>query len=242
MPAKGWPELIPSLRSNMERQPNSGLRQSTLECLGYICEEAVNLDDEDPLGQDNVNSVLTAIVQGIGKSEPDANVRLAATLALQNALEFAETNFQAQGERDFLMQVVCEGTMGPTARVREASFECLAGIAALHYSKLGPYMAEIFKLTQRAIREDEEPVAKQAIEFWCTICEEELEIEEVASLQALADCSEYCKALNTSCVIACMAQGHLYNNSRHLQALACVLQMSCLLHLTVFAAVQSVSS
>ena len=79
------------------------------------------------------------------------------------------------------MQVVCEGTIANNPRVREASFECLAGIAALHYSKLAPYMAEIFKLTQQAIKADEEPVAKQAIEFWCTICEEELDLQEVGS-------------------------------------------------------------
>lgn len=177
-----WPELIPTLRSNMERDPpNSGLRQSTLESLGYICEEAVSLAD-DALDQEHVNSVLTAIVQGIGKNEPDSSVRLAATLALQNALEFAETNFQHPSERDYLMQVVCEGTIASDVRVREASFECLAGIAGLHYSKLGPYMHEIFKLTQQAIKVDEEPVAKQAIEFWCTICEEELDLQEVGGL------------------------------------------------------------
>ncbi|KAK9809817.1 hypothetical protein WJX73_009625 [Symbiochloris irregularis] len=178
LPTGQWPDLITTLRSHMERDPpNSGLRQSTLEALGYICEEAVTLDEE-VLDQEQVNSVLTAIVQGIGKTEADPAVRLAATVALQNALEFAETNFEAQAERDYLMQVVCEGTIAQDSRVREASFECLAGIAGLHYSKLVPYISEIFKLTQQAIQHDEEGVAKQAIEFWCTICEEELDLQE----------------------------------------------------------------
>ena len=100
----------------------------------------------------------------------------------QNALEFAETNFENDQERDYLMQVVCEGTMAPDVRVREASFECLAGIASLHYPRLQPYMTGIFSLTQRAIGSDDELVAKQAIEFWCTICDEELELADVRPL------------------------------------------------------------
>ena len=151
----------------------------------------MNLDD-DVLDQEQVNSVLTAIVQGIRKDEADPAVRLAATLALQNALEFAETNFENPSERDYLLQVVCEGTIASHPRVREASFECLAGVAGMHYSKLTPYMMEIFKLTQQAIKADEEPVAKQAIEFWCTICEEELDLQEVklTSQQQLLDLHE----------------------------------------------------
>jgi importin subunit beta-1 len=64
-------------------------------------------------------------------------------------------------------------------RVREASFECLVKIAATYYDKLPPYMDTIFNLTHRAAKEDEEDVAKQAIEFWCTVCEEEIDIQEV---------------------------------------------------------------
>lgn len=40
-------------------------------------------------------------------------------------------------------------------------------------------LQDIFTLTQRAIREDEEDVAKQAIEFWCTIAEEEADLQQV---------------------------------------------------------------
>jgi importin subunit beta-1 len=37
----------------------------------------------------------------------------------------------------------------------------------------------IFQLTHNAVQKDEEDVAKQAIEFWCSICEEEAAIQEV---------------------------------------------------------------
>ncbi|KAK9837148.1 hypothetical protein WJX81_006220 [Elliptochloris bilobata] len=123
-------------------------------------------------------ATLPAEVQGMRKDELDSGVRLAATVALLNALEFAQTNFDNPDERNYLMQVICEGTIAPDARVRETAFECLVKIAANYYEKLPAYMQDIFTLTHRAAKEDEEDVGKQAIEFWCTICEEELDLQE----------------------------------------------------------------
>ena len=56
------------------------------------------------------------------------------------------------------------------------AFECLTEIAALYYDKLSEYMDTIFQLTVQAIQQDEEDVAKQAIEFWTSLCEVEIEI------------------------------------------------------------------
>ena len=177
LPEDRWPELIPALMNNMQAQ-DAAVKQATLETLGYVCEEAVALEEE-VFAQEQVNHILTAVVTGMQSSQSDA-VRLAAIVALQNALEFAETNFETARERDYIMQVVCEGTQAADLRVREAAFECLAGIASLHYHKLQPYITEIFSLTQQAINTGEEQVAKQAIEFWCTICDEELELDGVS--------------------------------------------------------------
>lgn len=67
-------------------------------------------------------------------------VRLAATGALFNALEFAQTNFENADERNYIMQMICQGTIAPEANLREASFECLVKIAAHYYAKLPAYM------------------------------------------------------------------------------------------------------
>lgn len=79
-------------------------------------------------------------MQGMKKDETDSQVRLAATVALYNALEFAQTNFDNDAERNYVMQMICEGTIAPDPKVREASFECLVKIAAHYYSKLPAYM------------------------------------------------------------------------------------------------------
>eukprot|EP00887_Chlorella_sp_A99_P006846 scaffold2.g6846.t1 len=175
VPRGEWPELIAALLANVGVQPpNSALKQATLEALGYTCEELGALE-EDYLQQEQVNSILTAVVQGMRGTEPDPDVRQAATVALYNALEFAHSNFGNGAERNYIMQIVCEGTLADHPRIRQASWECLVRVAALYYDKLPTYMQDIFALTQRAVKQDEEEVALQALEFWCTVCEEELD-------------------------------------------------------------------
>jgi importin subunit beta-1 len=140
LPRNEWPELIATLLSNMgppgaAEQP-AQLKQSTLEALGYVCEEI----SSDVLAQDQVNSILTAVVQGMNVTETSNEVRLAATRALYNALDFAQTNFENEMERNYIMQVVCQTTSTPDVKVRQAAFECLVAIAGSYYEKLAQYM------------------------------------------------------------------------------------------------------
>ena len=58
-------------------------------------------------------------------------------------------------------QVVCQGTQAQEIRIRVASFECLHEIASMYYGKLVPYMTEIYNITVKAVKEDQEDVALQ---------------------------------------------------------------------------------
>ncbi|KAK6936660.1 Importin-beta, N-terminal domain, partial [Dillenia turbinata] len=173
LPQKQWPELIGSLLSNIHQVP-AHVKQATLETLGYMCEEV----SPDVVDQDQVNKILTAVVQGMNASEANNDVRLAATRALYNALGFAQANFTNDMERDYIMRVVCEATLSPEVKIRQAAFECLVSISSTYYEKLAPYIQDIFNITAKAVKEDEEPVALQAIEFWSSICDEEIDILE----------------------------------------------------------------
>ncbi|XP_044477424.1 importin subunit beta-1-like [Mangifera indica] len=173
LPHKQWPELVGALLSNIHQLP-AHTKQATLETLGYICEEV----SSDAVDQDNVNKILTAVVQGMSTSESNNDVRLAATRALYNALGFAQANFVNDMERDYIMRVVCEATLSPEVKIRQAAFECLVAISSTYYEKLATYMQDVFNITAKAVREDEEPVALQAIEFWSSICDEEIDILE----------------------------------------------------------------
>ncbi|KAL5974971.1 Importin subunit beta-1 [Asimina triloba] len=175
IPRKEWPELIGCLLSNMTQQEKpASLKQATLETLGYVCEEISPQD----LEQDQVNSVLTAVVQGMTLADHPVDVRLAASKALYNALGFAQTNFENEMERNYILKVVCETAVSQETVIRQAAFECLVSIATVYYDKLEPYMQTLFNLTANAVKGDEESVALQAIEFWSSICDEEIEIQE----------------------------------------------------------------
>ncbi|KAI7993914.1 Importin subunit beta-1 [Camellia lanceoleosa] len=116
IPRKEWPELIGSLLVNMSQQDRpASLKQATLETLGYICEE-ISLQD---LVQDEVKSVLTAVVQGMNVAQHSPEVRLAATRALYNALDFAQSNFENEMERNYIMKVICETAVAKEAKIRQ---------------------------------------------------------------------------------------------------------------------------
>ncbi|XP_058095846.1 importin subunit beta-1-like isoform X2 [Magnolia sinica] len=108
LPHNQWPDLITSLLSNIN-QLQVHVKQATLETLGYLCEEV----SSDVIDQEQVNKILTAVVQCMNSSEGSTDVRLAATRALYNALGFAHANFTNDMERDYIMRVVCEATLCP---------------------------------------------------------------------------------------------------------------------------------
>jgi importin subunit beta-1 len=175
IPHKQWPDLVSGLQANVaDTNARPGLRQATLEALGFICEEVT----PEHLTDTEVNAMLTAIFSGMRKEEPDVEVRLAACVALSNAMFFASENFERQNERDHIMQVTCECTVCPDVRVRQAAYEVLVGVAENYYDKLAPYITAIFNLTTKATKEDDESVALQAIEFWSAVCEEEVAIQD----------------------------------------------------------------
>jgi importin subunit beta-1 len=174
IPHKQWPDLIANLQTGASGASGVAAKQAALEALGYICEEI----EADDLDQTDVNGVLTAVVSGMGKNETDVSVRLAATQALNNALYFAHENFTRQQERDFIMQCVCEATTCEDVRVRVAAFEVLVSIAENYYEYMSAYIEAVYQLTVNAAKQDKHEVGLQAIEFWSTICEEEIGRQE----------------------------------------------------------------
>ena len=105
------------------------------------------------------NEILTAVVHGARKEETSPEVQLAAITALKNSLEFVRDNFErevrtlfnckclerltfTQGERNYIMQVVCEATQNQSTPVQVAAFECLVQIMSYYYHYMGFYMEQ----------------------------------------------------------------------------------------------------
>ncbi|RXM32144.1 Importin subunit beta-1 [Acipenser ruthenus] len=178
IPVNQWPELIPQLVANVtDPSSTEHMKESTLEAIGYICQDI----DPEQL-QDNANQILTAIIQGMRKEEPSNNVKLAATNALLNSLEFTKANFDKETERHFIMQVVCEATQCPDTRVRVAALQNLVKIMSLYYQYMETYMGPaLFAITIEAMKSDIDEVALQGIEFWSNVCDEEMDLAIEAS-------------------------------------------------------------
>lgn len=186
LPHQQWPEFLPSLMKIMEaNDQQDGLKVSTLECIGFTCERLGSMDSDIPeIPPSDTDKMLTAIVGGIRDTRPDT-IRLAALKALRNSLFFTRKNMEDQNERNILMQTICQATQSTDVDVRAASYECFVQIAFQYYDKLKDYMKVLFELTFKVIQSDEEKVALQAIEFWSTVCEEEMDI-----LEEIQECQE----------------------------------------------------
>ncbi|XP_052230291.1 importin subunit beta-1-like isoform X2 [Dreissena polymorpha] len=173
LPQGLWPELITILCQNVT-DPSSTemMKESCLEAIGYICQD---IDPE--ILQTQSNEILSAIVHGMKKEEPSNHVRNAATNALLNSLEFTKANFDRDPERHFIMQVVCEATQSDDTRVRVAALQCLVKIMSLYYVYMEHYMRPaLFAITLEAMKSEVDDIALQGIEFWSTVCDEEVDL------------------------------------------------------------------
>ncbi|KAL9056659.1 MAG: hypothetical protein Q9162_002831 [Coniocarpon cinnabarinum] len=176
LPRNQWPELMPILVENVGTGSDH-LKQASLQTIGYICEnQDANL--QLTLSQYS-NSILTAVVQGARREEPNTDVRNSAITALSDSLEFVRSNFENEGERNYIMQVICEATQANDTRIIQGAYGCLNRIMALYYDRMFFYMEKaLFGLTVQGMKHEDEDVAKLAVEFWCTVCEEEISIED----------------------------------------------------------------
>jgi importin subunit beta-1 len=176
LPRNEWPELMPTLVENVG-QGADFQKQSSLTTIGFICDS----DDTElrEALQNHSNAILTAVVQGARKEEPNNDVRNAAVTALSDSIEFVRSNFENEGERNYIMQVICEATQADDNRIQQGAYGCLNRIMGLYYDKMRFYMEKaLFGLTIQGMKSDEEDVSKLAVEFWCTVCEEEIAIED----------------------------------------------------------------
>ena len=173
LPLRQWQDLIQTLVNNVINERSTEVeREATLETIGYICQD-INAQVLEPQS----NAILTAIIHGMRKTEQSNHVRLAATNALLNSLEFTKANFEKESERNFIMEVVCEATQSSEVQISVAALQCLVKIMTLYYQFMEPYMAQaLFPITLEAMKSDNDQVALQGIEFWSNVCDEEIDL------------------------------------------------------------------
>lgn len=176
VPQGQWDDLIGGLVSTVTSGDNVAAKEASLECLGFICE-----DMDDTVLTSKSNDILTAVVAGM--RDASMEIKLAATKAMENSIEFTTENFQNEEERNVIMAAILETAQCPVIEIMEHAFMCLVKIAENYYDHLPQYMEAIFAQTAGAIKtagveggpDEEERIGLQALEFWTSVCEEEAE-------------------------------------------------------------------
>lgn len=173
LPVNQWPTLITTLVNKVVVDGSTERsRESALEAIGYICQ-----DIAPEVLESQSNHILTAIIYGMRKTEPSNHVRLAATNALLNSLEFTKANFDKVTERNYIMEVVCESTQSEDSQIGVAALQCLVKILTLYYQYMEPYMAQaLFPITLEAMKSENDQIALQGVEFWSNVSEEEIDL------------------------------------------------------------------
>ncbi|CCW67619.1 unnamed protein product [Phytomonas sp. Hart1] len=201
LPSGEWKELIGILVSAAESNSIQH-QEAALTAIGYVCEEGNDHEDVEEALKPHTNCILSAVVRGMESS--DDSVRLSATRALRNAMEYINDNMEKQDQRDYLVNAVCSTAKGSSdVRTRELAMECLVKIAALYYSTLPNYINHLHTITTEAIEGDEEAVALQAMLFWITICETERDMKESDDLES---CLKYSTTGMGFLINLCLAQ------------------------------------
>ncbi|CAK8673507.1 unnamed protein product [Clavelina lepadiformis] len=173
IPLQQWPDLVPKLVQSVTNQGSTEtLKEAALEAIGYVCS-----DMEPEHLTTYSNDILTAIVHGMRKDEQNLHVKLAATTAMLNSLEFTKANFDKETERNFIMQVICEATQVEDSKIKVVALQCMVKIMSLYYKYMEAYMAPaLFAITVEAMKSSEDDVCLQGIEFWSNVCEEEMDL------------------------------------------------------------------
>eukprot|EP00770_Monocercomonoides_exilis_P006564 MONOS_6530.1-p1 / transcript=MONOS_6530.1 / gene=MONOS_6530 / organism=Monocercomonoides_exilis_PA203 / gene_product=importin beta subunit / transcript_product=importin beta subunit / location=Mono_scaffold00207:19077-22734(+) / protein_length=989 / sequence_SO=supercontig / SO=protein_coding / is_pseudo=false len=172
LPLGQWPDLISGLLL-FARNERPLLKEVTLRCLGIICQDVPNKQCLAAYS----DSILQAVVEGMdAKNPPD--VILSATNALHNSLEAAKNNFKSENERNYIMQMVLRTMKSDAILIKLKAYECLLKIGYLYYPLMLAYMQEIYIITNEDLHSPNENVQLQALEFWTTISDVEIELDE----------------------------------------------------------------
>lgn len=182
LPNRAWPGLIEALTQNVTNPASTPqLRLASLEAIGYICQDI----DQSCLQPGDSNHILTALVV-TGMQDVDIEIKLAATNALLNSLEFTESNFQREEDRNHIMGAIFEVAKTCDTRIQVAALQCLVKIMSLYYHHMEKYIEHLFGITTQAMNSKNDDIALQGIEFWSNVCDEEIQlISEAAEAQEL---------------------------------------------------------
>jgi len=176
-----WSQLIHGLVTNVTTDNTS---VESIETLGYLC--ATN--NKKHVLEENINVILTGVIYCV--SSENIAIKTAGLVALIDSIECAAVNFARKGERDYIMQKVCEVTLSDQTELKSLSIECLNKIITCYYPLIENYLRPaLIPISIQSIQSNHEKTVLQGIEFWCNICdlEESMSFDEENILNKVID-------------------------------------------------------
>jgi len=170
IPNKEWPELISMMIKN-SGLPELEHKLAALQTLGYICEDL----KENDIETNERNQIFAAICENLDAEQTNPDVKLIAISALLNSLQFAKSVFENGQQREYIFGVILGCCNYDNHNVKIKAFQCLCDIAKKYYDFLQDFIPKIAQATFDAMNQSEEKIGLQAMEFWCSLCDEEID-------------------------------------------------------------------
>lgn len=119
--------------------------------------------------------VLTGIINGLNDPKGNDEIMISSISGLLNTLRFASNNFAVPTEREAIMNEIFKCLSHRNVEVRVLAMQCLVEVSREFYDHISNEIPKIGEYTMHAVTNDDPNVALQALEFWCSICDEEIE-------------------------------------------------------------------
>ena len=168
-------DVIPALAEEVTSTSDNLRKDGALSALGYICQQVTRTNALE----DQANLILEAVMTGFRPEELDLNLRAVACRALNNSLGFLAGNMSVKQERrsifdSYLDACVCEGSK----KLRLLAYKGLVEVVDRYYEYLGDIMESLRERSFWTVANDEDEVAKLAIQIWSSIAEVEAKLKE----------------------------------------------------------------
>lgn len=172
LPKNQWHDVIPSL-VGAAQGTNKDFKIASLQTLGYICEEV----EKSALSESEVDLILSAIVPNIMPNIDVQEIKMTAIMALYSCIPFCSKNFKVEKEKELLLTNIINCIQHPDDEIKKKAMQCLLEVVRCYYDYIGGKTLELLgHATFNEIKKDDnEEVALQAIEVWCSICDEEID-------------------------------------------------------------------
>jgi importin subunit beta-1 len=166
---------------------NERIYEAILEIIEFISQDAIAGKIPTITFNQFSEEFFVLIFQAINLPANDLiDLKIAALNAFSSLIEFIGFILKNPVDRDIIFKLLCNQLFSSNQIVRALVFEIFDKMAQNFYFLIENYMPLIFDLTLTTIKNDEERNSIQAIEFWSTIAEKEIEIN-TKSFQALQE-------------------------------------------------------